>query len=292
MPSSPEPEEPLLRNSEPASSHNSAAAATGMGSGGNGGDYPVEGDIEIPDTHPKTTWRDKYDINLIGLMMADEQSDEDLPMNVRFHARVNKLQVKYRDYKDHSKSYHAKPERWNTFKRGELIANGWVQTSGGKWTKPGALPPVKLPKKVEEEMSSKGPLPTFSASDVRYLTQEKKKHPVSVRPNKKAKTGTKAPMTTIGKKPAMATPRMRKPAASSTGSKVKKVLKKPAASSSSRGKRGAWVVHWESLSEANSIAWPARTDSELHICFFTSSQVQNEWRYTDTPIFLKCFGTP
>lgn len=155
-------------------------------------------------------WKEKYPPNLLGSMMAEDESDEEAPENIRLMLRINELKISYRDYKLNNKSYGETSESWASYRDGMLRGNGWVQ-QGSSWHKPGSVPPVKLP-------TIKPGKVLFPASHLMLPKKSKKGMKATGKPAGKVSSTKAMKVTKALKKPAAAN-KMKKPAASSSKKK-------------------------------------------------------------------------
>ena len=123
-------------------------------------------------------WKKRWNPDLVPMMMADTESEEDAPENIRLLARVAKLREEYRDLQNYHHSFGEGCEPWKSFKEGNLRDGGWIKSASGTWHKPGSVPAVVLPKKVQREIDSpqKGGI-VMSMKDLRYLDSNKKSQP-------------------------------------------------------------------------------------------------------------------
>lgn len=168
-------------------------------------------------------WKEKWSPDLVPMMMADTDSEEECPENIRLICRINRLRQEYRDLQSYNKSYRESTESWKSFKEGNLADAGWVKR-GNTWTKEGSVPPVDLPKSVLKQINEPGLV--MPISDIRYLEARNSKNKSPMKAMKSMKRPSASSSST---KP------MRKPAAAKGQSKVEKTslknyFKKPAAS--------------------------------------------------------------
>lgn len=180
-------------------------------------------------------WMNKFDVETIPMMSADTESEEEAPENVRLIMRVNRLRMDYREMKNHNASFGCESEPWGAFKEGMLRDGGW-QKRGKTWVKPGAIPPVTLPKRVMKQIKEPGLIMPYSDC-VKFMAKRKPR---------KSPMKRMSPMKSMKKSPSSkpSSPSMRKPASAakaSDSSKGKRTLqsffsKNSGASSSSRKK--------------------------------------------------------